>query len=103
MAKGILEAAAAPAVLWQELQAEVKAHQGQMQRLLDSGRSLAASGHPQTRDIIKQCQELEDHWVELEHACEARARCLQQAVTLQQVGCREHRVRGNGKSWTDAG
>uniref|UniRef100_A0A8C4M5V2 Spectrin beta, non-erythrocytic 5 n=1 Tax=Equus asinus TaxID=9793 RepID=A0A8C4M5V2_EQUAS len=68
----------------EELQAEVKAHQGQMQRLLDSGRSLAASGHPQTRDIIKQCQELEDHWIELEHACEARARCLQQAVTLQQ-------------------
>ncbi|KAL4696038.1 hypothetical protein H8957_001690 [Semnopithecus entellus] len=67
-----------------ELQVEVKAHQGQVQRVLSSGRSLAASGHPQAPHIVEQCQELEDRWAELERACEARARCLQQAVTFQQ-------------------
>lgn len=68
---------------------EVTAHQGQVQRVLSSGRSLAASGHPQAPHIAELCQELEDRWAELERACEARARCLQQAVTFQQVGCRE--------------
>ncbi|XP_031791592.1 spectrin beta chain, non-erythrocytic 5 [Piliocolobus tephrosceles] len=67
-----------------ELQVEVKAHQGQVQWVLSSGRSLAASGHPQAPHIVEQCQELEDRWAELERACEARARCLQQAVTFQQ-------------------
>ncbi|EHH63003.1 hypothetical protein EGM_15887 [Macaca fascicularis] len=79
-----LRAAASQAALWQELQVEVKAHQGQVQRVLSSGRSLAASGHPQAPHIMEQCQELEDRWAELERACEARARCLQQAVTFQQ-------------------
>ena len=68
---------------------EVKAHQGQVQRVLSSGRSLAASGHPQAQHIVEQCQELEGHWAELERACEARAQCLQQAVAFQQVGYRE--------------
>ena len=84
-----LRAAASQATLWQELQVEVKAHQGQVQRVLSSGRSLAASGHPQAQHIVEQCQELEGHWAELERACEARAQCLQQAVAFQQVGCRE--------------
>uniref|UniRef100_A0A2I3GSR9 Spectrin beta, non-erythrocytic 5 n=1 Tax=Nomascus leucogenys TaxID=61853 RepID=A0A2I3GSR9_NOMLE len=67
-----------------ELQVEVKAHQGQVQRVLSSGWSLAASGHPQAQHIVEQCQELEGHWAELERACEVRAQCLQQAVAFQQ-------------------
>uniref|UniRef100_H0XEK4 Spectrin beta, non-erythrocytic 5 n=1 Tax=Otolemur garnettii TaxID=30611 RepID=H0XEK4_OTOGA len=66
------------------LQAEVRAHQGQVQRVLGSGRSLAASGHPQAQRITEQCCKLEGRWAELEQACEAQARCLQQAVTFQQ-------------------
>ncbi|XP_019500408.1 PREDICTED: spectrin beta chain, non-erythrocytic 5 [Hipposideros armiger] len=67
-----------------ELQAEVKAHQGQVQQVLGSGQSLAASGHLQGPHITEQCQKLEGRWAELEQACEARAQCLQQAVALQQ-------------------
>uniref|UniRef100_A0A8D2AM26 Spectrin beta, non-erythrocytic 5 n=1 Tax=Sciurus vulgaris TaxID=55149 RepID=A0A8D2AM26_SCIVU len=67
-----------------ELQAEVRAHQGKVQQVLGSGRSLASSGHPHTQHIMEQCQELEDRWAELEQACEARMHCLQQAVTFQQ-------------------
>lgn len=64
----------------------MKAHQGQVQQVLGSGQSLAASGHPQASHIMEQCQELEGHWAELQQACEERAECLQQAITLQQVG-----------------
>ena len=88
--KGLLEVAAPPPVLWQELWAEVKAHQGQVQRVLGSGQSLAASGHPQAPRVLEQCQKLEGRWAELERACEAQAQCLQQAVALQQVGRRQH-------------
>lgn len=68
----------------------MKAHQGQVQQVLSSGQCLAASGHPQALHIMQQCQELEGRWAELEQACEEQAKCLQEAVTLQQVGCREH-------------
>ncbi|XP_073733567.1 spectrin beta chain, non-erythrocytic 5 [Callorhinus ursinus] len=68
----------------EELWAEVKAHQGQVQQVLGSGQSLAASGHPQTPRILEQCQKLEGRWAELEQTCEAQAQCLQQAVALQQ-------------------
>uniref|UniRef100_A0A671DN44 Spectrin beta, non-erythrocytic 5 n=1 Tax=Rhinolophus ferrumequinum TaxID=59479 RepID=A0A671DN44_RHIFE len=64
-----------------ELWMEMKAHQGQVQQVLDFGQSLAASGHPHAPHITEQCQELEGRWAELEQACEA---CLQQAFTLQQ-------------------
>ncbi|ELW48130.1 Spectrin beta chain, brain 4 [Tupaia chinensis] len=66
------------------LQAEVKAHQGQVQWVLHSGQSLVASGHPQAQHIVEQCQKLEGRWAELERACEARAQCLQQARAVQQ-------------------
>ncbi|XP_025775020.1 spectrin beta chain, non-erythrocytic 5 [Puma concolor] len=66
------------------LQAEVKAHQGQVQWVLGSGRSLAASGHPQAQRVMEQCQKLEGLWAELERTCEVQARCLQQAVAVQQ-------------------
>ncbi|XP_076785650.1 spectrin beta chain, non-erythrocytic 5 isoform X3 [Arvicanthis niloticus] len=66
------------------LQAEVKGHVGHMHRVLSSGQSLAASGHPRAQHIMEQCQKLEVHWAELEQACEGHAHCLQQAVTVQQ-------------------
>nr|XP_048315627.1 spectrin beta chain, non-erythrocytic 5 [Myodes glareolus] len=66
------------------LQAEVKAHVGRVHGVLRSGQSLAVSGHPQAQHIVEQCQKLEGQWAELEQACEARAQCLQQAITVQQ-------------------
>ncbi|XP_049989135.1 spectrin beta chain, non-erythrocytic 5 [Alexandromys fortis] len=66
------------------LQAELKAHVGRMHEVLSSGQSLAVSGHPQAQHIVEQCQKLEGHWADLEQACEARAHCLQQAITIQQ-------------------
>uniref|UniRef100_A0A452DXD2 Spectrin beta, non-erythrocytic 5 n=1 Tax=Capra hircus TaxID=9925 RepID=A0A452DXD2_CAPHI len=77
-------AAALHAVLWQELWVEVRAHQGQVQRVLGSGRHLAASRHPQAQHIVERCQELEGRWADLEQACEAQARHLQQAAALQE-------------------
>ncbi|XP_029391606.1 LOW QUALITY PROTEIN: spectrin beta chain, non-erythrocytic 5 [Mus pahari] len=66
------------------LQAEVKGHVGHIHRVLSSGHSLAASVHPRAQHIVEQCQKLEGHWAGLEQACERRAHCLQQAVTVQQ-------------------
>lgn len=57
--------------------------------VLSSGQSLAASGHPHAQRIVEQCRKLEGHWAELEQAYDARAHCLQQAVTVQQVGDKE--------------
>ncbi|XDA78301.1 hypothetical protein R6Z07F_008401 [Ovis aries] len=68
----------------EELWVEVRAHQGQVQRVLGSGRHLAASGHPQAQHIVERCQELEGRWADLEQACEAQARHLQQAAALQE-------------------
>lgn len=85
MAKECPGAAALHAVLWQELWVEVRAHQGQVQRVLGSGRHLAASRHPQAQHIVERCQELEGRWADLEQACEAQARHLQQAAALQEV------------------
>lgn len=47
---------------------------------------------------VEQCQQLEGRWAGLEQACESQAQGLQQAVALRQVRCREHRVRGSGRS-----
>lgn len=78
----------------------MKAHVGHVNRVLSSGQSLAASGHPQAQHIVEQCQKLEGNWAELERACEARACCLQQAVTVQQVGGKEDGVfRAADKLW----
>lgn len=74
------------------LQAEVKGHVRHMYRVLSSGQRLAASGHPRAQHIVEQCQKLESHWAGLEQACEERAHCLQQAVTVQQVGDQEDGV-----------
>ncbi|KAM7239689.1 hypothetical protein CapIbe_009184 [Capra ibex] len=68
----------------EELWVEVRAHQGQVQRVLGSGRHLAASRHPQAQHIVERCQELEGRWADLEQACEAQARHLQQAAALQE-------------------
>ncbi|CAD7671031.1 unnamed protein product [Nyctereutes procyonoides] len=68
----------------EELRVEVKAHQGQVQQVLGSGRSLAASGHPHAQCIVEQCEKLAGRWAELEQACEVQAQCLQEAVVLQQ-------------------
>ncbi|XP_032199248.1 spectrin beta chain, non-erythrocytic 5 isoform X4 [Mustela erminea] len=68
----------------EELGAEMRAHQGQVQHVLGSGQSLAASGHPEASRVLEQCQKLEGHWAELERTWEAQAQCLQQAVALQQ-------------------
>lgn len=70
----------------------MKGHVGHMHRVLSTGQSLAASGHPQAQHILEQCQKLEGRWAELEQACEGRAHCLQQAVTAQQVGDQEDGV-----------
>uniref|UniRef100_A0A8C2VDR6 Uncharacterized protein n=1 Tax=Chinchilla lanigera TaxID=34839 RepID=A0A8C2VDR6_CHILA len=67
-----------------ELQAEVRAHGGQVQQVLGSGQSLVASGHPQAQHIMEQCRELEGHWAELEHACEAHIHSLQRVAASQQ-------------------
>ncbi|XP_072479324.1 spectrin beta chain, non-erythrocytic 5 [Notamacropus eugenii] len=67
-----------------ELQAEVKAHQAQMQKVLASGQRMSACGHPSAQDITERCQKLESCWLELKKACEGRARQLQRSVTFYQ-------------------
>ncbi|KAM5235434.1 spectrin beta chain, non-erythrocytic 5 [Ctenodactylus gundi] len=78
------ERAQSPQHKHKELQAQVRAHRRQVQQVLGSGQSLAASGHPQAQHIMRQCRELEGCWAELEEAWEARAHDLQQAAAFQQ-------------------
>ncbi|XP_058149963.1 spectrin beta chain, non-erythrocytic 5 [Dasypus novemcinctus] len=68
----------------QVLLAEVKAHWRQVLRVLSSGESLVASGHPQALHILERCQELDGLWAGLEQACEVQAQCLEQDLALQQ-------------------
>jgi uncharacterized Ntn-hydrolase superfamily protein len=103
MDKQIPEAVAHHAVLWQVLQAEVRAHQRQVHQVLDSGRNLAASGHPEAQCLTEQCQKLEGQWAELEQACAAQTHCLQRAATFQQVGCRQRRVSRVAEVWQALG
>lgn len=78
----------------QVLQAELEAHQAQVQWVLDSGQSLAASGHPQAQRATEQCHKLEGSWAELQQACVAQAQRLQQAEAVQQVGRQKAAVQG---------
>ncbi|XP_027725997.1 spectrin beta chain, non-erythrocytic 5 [Vombatus ursinus] len=83
----ILPASPLPAALmlrFLELQAEVKVHQVQMQKVLASGQSMAACGHPSAQDITEWCQKLESCWLELNEACEGRARRLQRSIAYYQ-------------------
>ncbi|XP_058521995.1 spectrin beta chain, non-erythrocytic 5 [Ochotona princeps] len=66
------------------LQAELEAHQAQVQWVLDSGQSLAASGHPQAQGATEWCHKLEGSWAELQQACVTQAQTLQQAEAVQQ-------------------
>ncbi|KAM9202881.1 spectrin beta chain, non-erythrocytic 5 [Dugong dugon] len=66
------------------LQAAVKSHWGQVQRVLGSGQSLATSGHPHAQHIREQCRKLEGCWAELEQACAVWAQRLQQVLASQQ-------------------
>ncbi|XP_063295491.1 spectrin beta chain, non-erythrocytic 5 [Pelobates fuscus] len=67
-----------------ELQAEVTAHTQQLQRVLEMGKSLIASSHPESHIIADKNKELNQAWSELEEACEERMMTLQKAVKFQQ-------------------
>ncbi|XP_043836496.1 spectrin beta chain, non-erythrocytic 5 [Dromiciops gliroides] len=67
-----------------ELQAEVNAHQVQMQKVLACGQSMAACGHPSAQDITERCRKLESCWLGLNDACEGRARQLHQSIAFYQ-------------------
>ncbi|XP_012865444.1 PREDICTED: spectrin beta chain, non-erythrocytic 5 [Dipodomys ordii] len=76
------------------LRAEVRAHQGQVHRVLGFGRSLGAPGHPHAQHVTEQCLKLEGRWRELEQACEARGHCLQRAAACQQRFLRMSELEG---------
>ncbi|OCT68556.1 spectrin beta chain, non-erythrocytic 5 [Xenopus laevis] len=67
-----------------ELQAEINAHTQQLQRVLDMGKVLIASNHPESRNITEKNKELQHSWSELERACEERMKSLQKSISLQQ-------------------
>ncbi|XP_075049076.1 spectrin beta chain, non-erythrocytic 5 [Mixophyes fleayi] len=67
-----------------ELQVEVNAHRQQLHRVLDMGKSLIASNHPESRNISDKNKELQAAWAVLEGACEKRMRFLQESVRFQQ-------------------
>ncbi|KAE8587142.1 hypothetical protein XENTR_v10021875, partial [Xenopus tropicalis] len=67
-----------------ELQAEVNAHIQQLQRVLDMGKLLITSNHPESCNIAEKNKELQHSWSELERACEERMKNLQKSVSFQQ-------------------
>ncbi|XP_063803707.1 spectrin beta chain, non-erythrocytic 5 isoform X2 [Pseudophryne corroboree] len=67
-----------------ELQVEVNAHTQQLQRVLDMGKSLIASHHPESRNISDKNKKLQSAWDLLEEDCEKRMRSLQESVSFQQ-------------------
>ncbi|XP_075470432.1 spectrin beta chain, non-erythrocytic 5 isoform X1 [Ascaphus truei] len=67
-----------------ELQAEVNAHTQQLQRVLEMGKSLIASSHPESRNIVAKNEALHQAWSDLEKACEERMKIMQKSVGFQQ-------------------
>ncbi|KAM8921263.1 spectrin beta chain, non-erythrocytic 5 [Pelodytes ibericus] len=67
-----------------ELQAEVNAHTQQLQRVLEMGKSLIASKHPESPIITDKNKALHRVWSALEEACEERMKSLQKAVQFKQ-------------------
>ncbi|KAM5130020.1 spectrin beta chain, non-erythrocytic 5 [Mantella aurantiaca] len=67
-----------------ELQAEINAHTQQLHRVLEMGKSLIASHHPESRNITEKNKQLQAAWSELEQACEKRTRRLQESVSFHQ-------------------
>ncbi|KAM4689983.1 spectrin beta chain, non-erythrocytic 5 [Rhinophrynus dorsalis] len=67
-----------------ELQAEVNAHTKQLHRVLEMGKLLISSNHPESRNIAEKNKELERAWSELEKSCEERMKSLQKSVLFQQ-------------------
>ncbi|KAM9294405.1 spectrin beta chain, non-erythrocytic 5 [Gastrophryne carolinensis] len=67
-----------------ELQAEINAHTQQLQRVLEMGKSLISSHHPESLNIAEINKQLQTAWSELEEACEKRTRKLQESVIFQQ-------------------
>ncbi|XP_050810874.1 spectrin beta chain, non-erythrocytic 5 isoform X2 [Gopherus flavomarginatus] len=67
-----------------ELQAEVNAHKQQVQRVLETGKTMIGCKHSSFQRIKEKCQELSNSWVELEKACEERLKQLQHSVGFQQ-------------------
>ncbi|XP_068110413.1 spectrin beta chain, non-erythrocytic 5 isoform X2 [Hyperolius riggenbachi] len=68
-----------------ELQAEVNAHTQQLHRVLEMGKSLIASHHPESRNIADKNKQLQAAWSELEDACEKRMKSLQDSVSFLQL------------------
>ncbi|XP_053330428.1 spectrin beta chain, non-erythrocytic 5 [Spea bombifrons] len=67
-----------------ELQAEVNAHTQQLQRVLEMGKGLIDSKHPESRHIAEKNDQLHHAWLQLEKTCEERMMKLQNAVKFQQ-------------------
>uniref|UniRef100_A0A8C0IMR1 Calponin-homology (CH) domain-containing protein n=1 Tax=Chelonoidis abingdonii TaxID=106734 RepID=A0A8C0IMR1_CHEAB len=67
-----------------ELQAEVNAHKQQVQRVLETGKTMIGCKHSSFQSIKEKCQELSNSWVELEKVCEERLKQLQHSVGFQQ-------------------
>lgn len=71
--------------LFQELQAEVNAHNHQMLRVLEKGRAVSEGKQMPSQRIKENCQELSEAWMELENACKERIEQLQHFVAFHQV------------------
>ncbi|XP_077320667.1 spectrin beta chain, non-erythrocytic 5 isoform X3 [Lithobates pipiens] len=67
-----------------ELQAEINAHTQQLHKVLEMGKSLIASHHPESRNITEKNKQLQAAWSELEEAWEKRTRHLQESVSFHQ-------------------
>ncbi|KAL8169454.1 UNVERIFIED_CONTAM: hypothetical protein K2H54_049400 [Gekko kuhli] len=67
-----------------ELQAEVNAHNHQVLRVLEKGRTVSESKHMPSQRIKEKCQELNEGWMELENTCKERIKQLQHSVAFHQ-------------------
>ncbi|XP_077178896.1 spectrin beta chain, non-erythrocytic 5 isoform X2 [Paroedura picta] len=67
-----------------ELQAEVNAHNHQVLRVLEKGRTVSEGKHMPSQRIHEKCQELSESWMELENTCKRRIEQLQHSVAFHQ-------------------
>lgn len=67
------------------LEDELKARWNRAEKLIEAGRELIASGHPQSNEIAAYIESLQKNWKELRALAEQRKTKLEEAAEAYQV------------------
>lgn len=67
-----------------KLQAEIEGHQSMITKTLNSGQGLIEQNHPEKKNVLESCNELEQAWNTLQEKADERAKKLELSLKAQQ-------------------